>query len=133
MRASRPLRPALSGSVIALMAACSSVPQSGAPAGVPLASAAANAPGVAARPAASGRISIRQWPNLTIDDKALLAAPGARIFNSNNLMLTPNMVPDGTRVAYELDAMGQVRVIRVLDAAGATTGAAPRSPLPASR
>lgn len=117
MHASRLLRFSLAGIATALVAACQQVPQNAAPAPAPeaaLPSAAANAPGSAARQAPAGRISIRQWPEIVIDNKALRAAPGARILNSNNLMLTPNMIPEGARVQYELDGAGQVRLIRVL-------------------
>ena len=99
----------------ALAGGCKQVPQSAPAAETALPSAAASAPERAAASATAGRISIRQWPNLTIDNKALRAAPGARIINSSNLMMTPNMVPEGARVQYELDATGQVRLIRVLD------------------
>jgi hypothetical protein len=125
MHASRLLRISLAGIATALAAACQQVPQNASPAPNPdtaLPSAAANAPGSAARQAPAGRISIRQWPDIAIDGKALRAAPGARILNSNNLMLTPNMIPEGARVQYELDGAGQVRLIRVLG---------PNSPTPA--
>ena len=61
-----------------------------------------------------GRISIGQWPNLTIDNKPMRAAPGARIIGPGNRMITANLVPPGARVKYELDGMGQVRSIRLL-------------------
>jgi hypothetical protein len=117
MHASRLPRFFLAGIAIALATSCQQVPQNAAPAPAPesaLPSAAANAPGSAARQASAGRISIRQWPEIVIDSKPLRAAPGARILNSNNLMLTPNMIPEGARVQYELDGAGQVRLIRVL-------------------
>jgi hypothetical protein len=115
MHASRLLRFVQAGIAIALVAACQQVPQNAAPAPeAALPSAAANAPGSVARQAPAGRISIRQWPEIVIDNKPLRAAPGARILNSNNLMLTPNMIPEGARVQYELDGAGQVRLIRVL-------------------
>ena len=114
MHAARHLRFCFAAIAAALTAACVQVPQRAAPAETQVGSAAATAPGAATRGTTSGRISIRQWPYLTIDDKPLQAAPGARIFSSGNLMMTPNMLPDGARVEYELDAMGQVRLIRVL-------------------
>jgi hypothetical protein len=119
MRALPLLRSCAACAAIAVIAACQQVPQSSAPAETQVPSAAASAPEATARAAASvpsGRISIQQWPNLTIDNKPLRAAPGARIINSSNLMMTPNLVPNGARVQYELDGMGQVRLIRVLDA-----------------
>lgn len=130
MRATRLLQIVQAGIVIVLVAACQQVPQNTAPASeAALPSAAANAPGSAARQAPAGRISIRQWPEIVIDSKALRAAPGARILNSNNLTLTPNMIPEGARVQYELDGAGQVRLIRVLgtNAPGPAPAAAPPS------
>ena len=115
----------------ALTAGCKQTPQRTEPAGAPLASAAASAPGSGSRAAAQGRLAIVQWPDITIDNKPLRAAPGARIFNSNNMMLTPSMIPAGARVHYELDGAGQVRLLRVLDArdpAPAVPQAPPRSP-----
>jgi hypothetical protein len=110
----------IAGIAIALSAlfaaGCKQVPQNASAPEAQVPSAAASAPAAAAAASAPGRISIQQWPNLTIDGKPLRAAPGARIVNSNsNLMMTPNMVPDGARVQYELDGTGQVRLIRVLD------------------
>ena len=61
-----------------------------------------------------GRIQISQWPNLTIDNKPMRAAPGARIIGPGNRMITANLVPPGARVKYELDGMGQVRSIQLL-------------------
>ena len=61
-----------------------------------------------------GRIQIGQWPNLTIDNKPMRAAPGARIIGAGNRMITANLVPPGARVQYELDGLGQVRSIRLL-------------------
>jgi hypothetical protein len=125
MHASRLLRPALAGGTMALTAACVQVPQGEATPESQVRSPAASAPEAAARTAATGRISVRQWPNVVIDNKALVAAPGARIFGSNNLMMTPNLIPEGARVSYELDALGQVRVIRVLPASPAPAPAPP--------
>jgi hypothetical protein len=114
-----------------LLAACESAPQQTA-GDTALPSAAASAPGAASRALRAGRISIQQWPQLTIDNKQFRAAPGARIVNSSNLMMTPNMVPAGARVEYELDGMGQVRLLRVLDP-GADSAPAPRPATPAAR
>lgn len=106
-----------------LLTACAQVPDAAsAPGAVPLASAAGSGPSASRAPA--GRLSISQWPELTIDNKVYRAAPGARIFSADNRMITPNMLPPGARVQFELDALGQVRVLRVVDAA------APLSPTP---
>jgi len=120
------------GIAAALIAACSQLPRGATDGGTPLPSAAASAPGSASRATAAGRLTVVQWPNITIDDKALRAAPGARIFNSNNLMMTPNMLTSGARVQYELDGAGQVRMIRVLDGRSDPPSAA-GAPNPAAR
>ncbi len=110
-----------------LLTACAQVPESSsAPTSAPLASASGSGPSASRAPA--GRLSISQWPELTIDNKAYRAAPGARIFSADNRMITPNMLPPGARVQFELDALGQVRVLRVVDAAST----APVSPTPRS-
>jgi hypothetical protein len=72
-----------------------------------------------ARPAGnSGRIEVVEWPIVKIDRKELRAAPGARILNTSNMMVTPNQIPANARVTYELDGMGQIRTIRILPADG---------------
>ncbi len=103
----------LASSAIALTCGCSQVPGQSTEAPTALPSASASAPGEASR-AVTGRLTIVQWPDITIDNKTLRAAPGARIMNSNNMMMTPNMIPPGARVHYELDGAGQVRLIRIL-------------------
>jgi hypothetical protein len=96
-------------------AGCVQVPQSaGGEAAAPTADAAPVAPASRA-----GSLQVVQWPIITIDRREFRAAPGARILNSNNLTLTPNRVPPGAKVQYELDGLGQVRLIRVLDAGAA--------------
>jgi hypothetical protein len=113
MRASGFLQLTLASAALALTAGCSQVPEQASDAPAALPSASASAPGEASR-AAAGRLTIVQWPDIRIDDKTLRAAPGARIINSNNMMMTPNMVAPGARIQYELDGSGQVRLIRVL-------------------
>ena len=113
MRASCFLQSTLASAALALMAGCSQVPEQASEAPTALPSASASAPGQASR-TAPGRLTIVQGPDIKIDDKTLRAAPGARIINSNNMMMTPNMLVPGARVQYELDGSGQVRLIRVL-------------------
>jgi hypothetical protein len=60
-----------------------------------------------------GKLTVIQWPLVEISGKRLYAAPGARIVNTNKLTLTPNMVAPDTRVTYELDGQGQIRVTRI--------------------
>lgn len=67
--------------------------------------------------APKGRFTALQLPLVSIDGKQFRLAPGARILNPNNLTVTPNLVPAGTPVRYELDAQGLVRTIWIVDAA----------------
>ncbi len=100
-----------------VLTACAQVPPSAGEAATAPATGAA-APVAAATPAArSGRLTIVQWPNVQIDGRPMRAAPGARILNTNNLTVTPNMVPPDTQVSYELDGIGQIRLLRILPAA----------------
>jgi hypothetical protein len=66
--------------------------------------------------APKGRLTALQIPLVTIDGKEFRLAPGARIFNANNLSVTPNLVPAGTPVRYELDAQGMIRTVWIVDA-----------------
>jgi hypothetical protein len=108
------VRLALPTVAVLLLAACGSLPRlNPQPAG----EAAVAPPPAPAQPAGnSGRIEVVQWPIVKIDRKELRASPGARILNSNNLMMTPNQIPPNVRVSYELDGLGQIRTIRVLPA-----------------
>lgn len=76
----------------------------------------------------TGTLQVLQWPVLTIDRKQFRAAPGARIVNRNNLTVTPNQVPPGAKVQYELDGSGQVRLMRLLDPHGGEHVSPPRGP-----
>ncbi len=67
--------------------------------------------------APKGRFTALQLPLVAIDGRQFRLAPGARIFTANNLTVTPNLVPDGTPVRYELDAQGLVRTVWIVDAA----------------
>jgi hypothetical protein len=119
MRVILSLRFAAATVAVALLAACEQLPRT---ATAPASAAPVAAPGAAAAAAAaarSGRLVIHQWPLLSIDGRELRAAPGARIIGPTLLTVTPNMVAEGARVQYELDGLGQVRLIRILDSAGA--------------
>jgi len=61
-----------------------------------------------------GVMTAGQLPEVTIDGKAMRLSPGARIYNPNNLTITPNQVPANTRVRYKTDAMGHVSQVWVL-------------------
>jgi hypothetical protein len=101
--------------VTALPAGCAQVPEPGsAPSAAADPPQAATSAGGATAATRSGRLTIVQWPNVEIDRKPMRAAPGARILNSNNLTVTPNLVPPGSLVSYELDGTGQIRTLRIL-------------------
>jgi hypothetical protein len=85
----------------------------------PAAQAEAAAPAPARAADNSGRIEIVQWPIVRIDRKEMRAAPGARIIGNGNLSVTPNQIPPNARVSYELDGMGQIRILRILPAEAA--------------
>lgn len=110
------MRPILPGAacLLMLLSSCASSPSGSAPGPAPQMFGY----GVAAASDSAGRnvgrIQIGQWPNLTIDNKPMRAAPGARILGAGNRMITANLVPPGARVQYELDGMGQVRSIQLL-------------------
>ncbi len=53
-------------------------------------------------------------PEVTIDGKAMRLAPGARIYNSSNLTITPGQVPANSRVRYKTDATGLVSQVWLL-------------------
>jgi hypothetical protein len=72
--------------------------------------------------APQGRFTALQLPLVSIDGKLLRLAPGARILNTNNLTVTPNLVPADTPVRYELDAQGLVRTVWIVDAAANSEG-----------
>jgi hypothetical protein len=76
--------------------------------------------------APKGRFTALQLPVVAIDGKQYRLAPGARIFNANNLTVTPNLVPAGTPVRYELDAQGLVRTVWIVGAAPGIERSAPQ-------
>jgi hypothetical protein len=102
--------------LLLLAAGCTSSPSGGTPGSAPVPFGYGVTAQNAQEASNVGRIRIGQWPNLTIDGKPMQAAPGARIFADGNRMTTANPVPQGARVQYELDGLGQVRTIRVLPA-----------------
>jgi hypothetical protein len=61
-----------------------------------------------------GTMSPTTLPDVSIDGKALRLAPGARIYNAQNLTITPNQVPPNSRVRYKLDATGNVSQVWLL-------------------
>jgi hypothetical protein len=63
-----------------------------------------------------GTMSTGQLPEVSIDGKAMRLAPGARIYSTGNLTITPNQLPPESRVRYKTDATGQVQQVWVLPA-----------------
>jgi hypothetical protein len=63
-----------------------------------------------------GTLTAGQLPEVTIDGQAMRLAPGARVYNANNLTITPGQVPAGSRVRYKTDASGQVSQVWLLPA-----------------
>lgn len=110
----RPIITAAALLTILLSLGCSSGPSGASPDGAPQMFGYGVAPAADTAGRNIGRIQIGQWPNLTINNKPMRAAPGARIFGPGNRMVTANLVPPGARVQYELDGLGQVRSIRLL-------------------
>ena len=53
-------------------------------------------------------------PEVTIDGKPMRLAPGARIYNSSNLTITPSQVPANSRIRYKTDATGLVSQVWLL-------------------
>jgi hypothetical protein len=54
------------------------------------------------------------YPNVRIDDKTYRFAPGARIYNTNNLMLVVNSAPKTGKVIFQLDTQGNVLKLWIL-------------------
>lgn len=76
--------------------------------------------------AMKGSFTALQFPLVIIDGKQMRLAPGARIFNTNNMTVTPNLVPAGTMVRYELDAQGQIRTVWIVEATPAIERSGPQ-------
>ena len=66
-----------------------------------------------------GKLTAGALPTVFIDGRLLRLAPGARILTTENLTVTPNLVPAGTLVRYQLDPHGQIRYVWVLTPAEA--------------
>jgi len=61
-----------------------------------------------------GVMTTGQVPTVQIDGKDYRLAPGARIVGTNNISITPNQVPPGSKVRYRLDTSGQVSQVWLL-------------------
>jgi hypothetical protein len=58
--------------------------------------------------ASYGELKSFRYPQAQIDKKILRVAPGARVYDVNNLSVTHNMVPDQASVLYRLDINGHL-------------------------
>ena len=63
-----------------------------------------------------GELKAFQYPQAQIDKRILRLAPGARLYDTRNLIITPNMVPSRAQVLYRLDINGQVSQMWLLSA-----------------
>lgn len=61
--------------------------------------------------AKSGRMTVVQFPAVSIDGKDYRLAPGARIYNANHLTVTPNMLPRDAVVKFVLNKEGQIQTV----------------------
>jgi len=55
-----------------------------------------------------GELKAADYPYVKIGDNVLKLAPGARIFNTENRTILPNLLPTAATVFYQLDLSGQV-------------------------
>ena len=55
-----------------------------------------------------GELKAADYPYVKIGDDVLKLAPGARIFNTENRTILPNLLPPAATVFYQLDLYGQV-------------------------
>jgi hypothetical protein len=58
--------------------------------------------------ASYGELKSFRYPQAQIDKKIVRVAPGARVYDVNNLIITHNMVPDRASVLYRLDINGHL-------------------------
>ncbi len=62
----------------------------------------------------TGVMTTGQLPEVKIDGTTMRLAPGARIYNTSNLTITPGQVPAESRVRYKTDSSGQVTQVWLL-------------------
>jgi hypothetical protein len=61
-----------------------------------------------------GELKAFQHPVARIGDRSLRLSPGARIFNTQNLIVQPTAMPQQSSVMYRLDANGDISEIWLL-------------------
>ena len=66
-----------------------------------------------------GELKAFQYPNAQLGKKWLRLSPGARIYDTRNLIITPGMVPAPASVLFRLDINGQISQMWLLTAAEA--------------
>ena len=82
------------------------------------ANAQANATGARAFPPDTrvGRLEVGVYPQASIDGNPVRFAPGGRIIDTANRIVTPASVSGSRLVRYQLDPLGNVRVAWILTA-----------------
>jgi hypothetical protein len=55
-----------------------------------------------------GELKAFQHPEAKIGDKALRLAPGAKVYNTQNLIIMPVAMPQQAKVLYRLDTGGEI-------------------------
>jgi hypothetical protein len=63
-----------------------------------------------------GEMKAFRYPEAQIDKRMLRLAPGARVYNTQNLILMPGSVPSQAPVLYRLDIQGQIAQMWLLTA-----------------
>ena len=86
-----------------------------------------------------GEMTRFAYPQVTIGKRTFRLAPGARIYNHQNLTITPAAMPPQAKVLFRVDSVGQLSNIWLLTAEEASkykkpttawTPPAPNSPKP---
>ncbi|MEY4731054.1 MAG: hypothetical protein RL020_2212 [Pseudomonadota bacterium] len=58
--------------------------------------------------AQAGTLQAADFPFVKIGSSVIRFAPGARIFNETNMAIMPTALPEAAKVLYQLDIMGLV-------------------------
>jgi hypothetical protein len=66
--------------------------------------------------AKTGELKSTDYPFVKIDDKQMRLAPGARVFDLNNRIILPTLLPAGVKILYETESSGLVLTIWLLTA-----------------
>jgi hypothetical protein len=71
-----------------------------------------------------GELKAFQYPQARIGDKVLRVAPGAKLYNAQNLIIMPAGMPQQAKVLYRLDPSGEIIELWLLTAAEAAAAEA---------